>query len=172
MAIIFGLRNKLVYSNKHGISGQEALDIELIAPSYEQRIYSRGLKQIVQAAIKKTSQEEDLYRVKLLAASHVSITETAEFAAQTAEQPEPVTALEKQKDEEASIEWMRKTLIDGMPLGTFAEALEEFSANARYLVKIDEDVYLTETLIRQVDETELEEIFAAYCYNFTVPCLL
>ena len=172
MAILFDLRNPLTFSNKQGVSGQQAFDVELIAPSYDQRIYSRNLKQVVQAAIKKASQEEDLYRVKILAASHVSISETEEFKEQTAEDKKPATELEKKKDAEADIAWMRKTLIEGIPSGGYAEAMEEFAANAKFLVKVDDDVYLTEFLIKQVDETELEEIFASYCFNFTVPCLL
>jgi len=175
MAILFDLRNSITYSNKFGVSGQEAHDLELIAPSYEQRAYSRSLKQVVQAAIKKVSQEEDLYRVKILAASHVSISETSEFKKETEEvevDEENKTALEKKKDDEANLAWMRKTLLDGMPIGAYAEAVEEFAKNACYLVKVDDGVFLTEYLIRQIDETELEEIFASYCLNFTLPCLL
>lgn len=175
MATIFDLRNPLIYSNKFGVSGQVAHDLELIAPCYDQRVYSRNLKQVVQAAIKKTSQEDDLYRVKMLAASHISISETAEFKEQTKEIETPEeskTELEKRRDKEADIEWMRKTLLEGIPLGKYAEALEEFAKNASFLVKVDDDIFLTDFLVKQVDETELEEIFASYCLNFTVPCLL
>ena len=42
--VIFPLEEKLVYQSAAGVSGCEAFDLELIAPSYEQRRVFKKVK--------------------------------------------------------------------------------------------------------------------------------
>ena len=84
----------------------------------------------------------------------------------------PKSSLEKKKDVDQDVDWMRNVLMSGIPDYGFSAAVEEFTENARHLVKVDEGVFLQSALVRQIGETAMDKLFCYYCLNFIHPSLV
>ena len=146
-AVTFKLEKALKFDSKDGTPNNEAYELVLKAPSYNERKFARKLKQRLTEAMMYVTRQ--------------SSGETKKEA----EVPKEDEVMDSQ-----AILFMLQSVPEGIL--DWAEFADWFSDNCKSVVSVDEGVGLSSALVKQLDVDTMDSLIGTYLANFTWTSLM
>lgn len=145
--VTFKLDQPLKFDSKDGTPNNEAYELMLIAPSYNERQFARKLKQKLTGAMMYVTRQSS---------------------------GETKKAEEAPKEDEVMDSQAILFMLQSVPEGIldWAEFADWFANNCAKVISVEEGVGLTSALVKQLEVDTMDTLIGTYLANFTWTSLM